>query len=188
MNAIVIRIPKSERHIFTVDDVLRMQDIGVIDDDMRLELFEGELVRMQSKNYAHERIKIRLVREFNKRADDKLWEVGIETTAYLSNITALDPDVSLIPAGTNIRNISGPSIPLVVEVADRSLSKDRGPKARLYAKYGVQELWVIDARKLLTYRFARPVEGLWQETTVLQPDDVLTHELLPGMAVKLSEL
>jgi Uma2 family endonuclease len=182
-----LRSLEPDRRLLTVDDVLRMQKTGVIDSDERLELFEGVLIRMQSKNYAHERIKIRLNREIVMACPEG-YAVGIETTAYLSNITALDPDISIIPDKIDIRHILGSDIPLIVEVSDTSLAKDRGPKAQLYAKYGVKELWVIDARRLNTYRFANPVGGVWQETGIIGSDEPLTHPMLGGMAVRLADI
>jgi Uma2 family endonuclease len=187
MRASALRTLRKDRRLLTVDDVLPMQKKGVIGPDERLELFEGELIRMQSKDYAHERIKIRLIRDIVRACPDG-YAVGVETTAYLSNIPALDPDISVIPDGIDIGHILGPDIPLVVEVADTSLARDRGPKADLCAKYGVRELWVIDARRLSTHRFADPAGGVWQTSAVLGPEDPLTHPLLRGFSLRLRDV
>ena len=45
---------------------------------------------------------------------------------------------------------------LVVEVADTSLRYDGGRKARLYAQFGIRELWSIDAVKMTTRVFRDP--------------------------------
>ena len=45
---------------------------------------------------------------------------------------------------------------LVVEIADSSLRYDLGRKARLYARFGMRELWVIDAVKMTTRVFRDP--------------------------------
>ena len=42
----------------------------------------------------------------------------------------------------------GSDVLLVIEVADTSLDKNVRLKAAIYAKYGVRELWVIDAKRL----------------------------------------
>ena len=52
------------RRAFTVEDVRRMIEIGIIAEDERLELIEGELVVMAPKSYAHE-----LVRHRSERVD-----------------------------------------------------------------------------------------------------------------------
>jgi Uma2 family endonuclease len=45
---------------------------------------------------------------------------------------------------------------LVIEVADASLRYDRGHKARLFAQFGIRELWSIDAVKMTTRVFRDP--------------------------------
>jgi Uma2 family endonuclease len=187
MNEIVRQIPASERHKFTVDDVPRMQEEGIIPDGARLELFEGELVRMQAKNDAHERIKSELIRIIAKLLPQDL-SMGVETTAYLADAAYFDPDISIIPRHTDIRDIKGLRISLVIEIADATLAKERGVKAQLYAKHGVRELWVIDAKRLTTYRFAHPVDGVWSAKNEIAPDEPLTHPILSGLSVRLRDL
>ena len=53
------------RRAFTIDDIGRMIDAGIIREDEKFELIEGEIVMMAAKGLAHERRQ--LVRQ---RADD----------------------------------------------------------------------------------------------------------------------
>jgi Uma2 family endonuclease len=73
----------------------------------------------------------------------------------------LKPDVSLYARRLRQWDIRGPGILLAIEVADTSLAKDLKLKSGVYAKYGVRELWVIDARKPITHVFRPPVDGAW---------------------------
>ena len=45
------------RRAFTVDDIARMIDAGIIGEDEKFELIEGEIVMSAAKGFAHERIK-----------------------------------------------------------------------------------------------------------------------------------
>jgi hypothetical protein len=45
------------RRAFTVEDISRMMEAGVLGEDEKFELIEGEIVMMASKGIAHERIK-----------------------------------------------------------------------------------------------------------------------------------
>jgi len=49
------------RRAFTVDDISRMIEAGVIGEDEKFELIEGEIVMMAAKGVAHERIKSALM-------------------------------------------------------------------------------------------------------------------------------
>ena len=55
-----------ERRAFTADEIWRMHDLGIIDDDEGFELIGGDIVMMQPKNAPHEHIKLALVRAVEK--------------------------------------------------------------------------------------------------------------------------
>ena len=50
-----------DRRSFTVAEILRMQDAGIIADEENFELIEGEIVPMQAKTHLHELIKSALI-------------------------------------------------------------------------------------------------------------------------------
>jgi len=174
------------RRAFTVDEVLRMQEIGILDEDERFELIEGEIVLIQAKNYPHERIKLALIRAFSKALPDGL-QLGVETSLYLSKATIFEPDLSIFPM-MDTTKVRGPDVLLAIEVADATLAKDLGLKAAIYAKHGVHELWVIDAVKLEAHVHRDPVVGKWSKIEILHADDVLTHPTAPGFAARLISL
>ena len=41
MNALVRALETSQQHRFTLDDVLRMQEAGILDESARVELIDG---------------------------------------------------------------------------------------------------------------------------------------------------
>ena len=70
--------------------------------------------------------------------------------------TYLEPDAVIYPGAVGLSGIEGPNVLLVVEIADSSKRYDMGRKAKLYASFGVRELWVIDAVKLTARMFRSP--------------------------------
>ena len=150
-----------DRMAFTVSDIERMTEAGVLEPDDKFELIEGEIVCGEPKLFAHERIKLALSRALSRTLPDHL-QLGVATSAFLSDITVVDPDLSIFPM-MNTREVRGPDILLAIEVADTTLAKDLHLKAGVYAKYGVRELWVIDANKRVTHVFRAPVEGAWTQ-------------------------
>jgi hypothetical protein len=68
------------RRAFTVEEIRRMVDIGVIGEDAPFELVEGELVMMASKGIAHERVKAALVVAIARALPSDL-QFGVETTS-----------------------------------------------------------------------------------------------------------
>jgi len=172
--------------ILTIHDLRRMTDAGLLDEDDKFELIEGQVLWREPHCFPHERIKLALVRQLSRTLPDYL-QLGVETSAFLSDITVVDPDLTIFPM-MNTEEVRGPDILLAIEVADTTLAKDLRLKSRVYAKYGVQELWVIDAKRLLTHVFRAPKDGAWSETARFDASHTLTHASAPSFALRLDEL
>jgi Uma2 family endonuclease len=174
-----------DRRSFTVAEVLRMQDAGIIAEDENFELIEGEIVPMQAKTHVHERIKIALNIAIARALPEHLW-MGVESTLYLSANTFVEPDLTLYPNGLKLEDVKGSDILLAIEVAATSLAYDRGLKAQLYARYNVRELWVVNAARRTTFIHQGPETSGWRSIVERGPDEALTHPVLPGFSVRLS--
>ena len=176
------------RRRFTVAEVEAMVAAGVMKEDERVELIGGELVPMSPKGRRHETAKIALVDRWI-RARPENCTVAQETTFRLSEDTYLEPDVVIYPRATGLDGLAGASALLVVEIADSSLSYDMGRKAALYARFGVRELWVIDAVRLTTRVFREPAADGYRDAHDFGATDLLIP-LLPTdqFALRLDQL
>src|SRR5271166_4286163 len=150
-----------DRRSFTVAEILRMQNAGIISEDEDFELIEGEIVPMHAKTHIHELIKSALTLAVARALPDRLW-LGVETTIYLSANTFVEPDLVVYPRGFKLEEVKGSDILLAIEVAATSLAYERGLKARLYASHGVNELWVIDAEWRRTFVHGGPGPTGWR--------------------------
>jgi Uma2 family endonuclease len=181
------------RRAFTVEDVRRMVEAGVLTEEENFELVEGELVMMAAKGIAHERVKAALNIAIARTLPDDL-RLGIETTLRFTNTTMLEPDIAVFPRRVFQNPVSGYAnlepgdARLIIEVAVSSMSYDRGLKARLYARQRVQEFWVIDANARVTWIHTQPNGDTWDSIVERGPDDPLTTPALPGFSIKLSEI
>jgi len=176
-----------ERRSFTVKEVLRMEKAGILAADENYELVEGEIVPMQAKTHAHELIKSAMILGLSRALPDRLW-LGVESTMYLSANTLLEPDLVVYPRGIKLESVKGSDIVLAIEVALTTLAYDRGLKAQLYARYGVRELWVIDAKKRRTYVHTNPKDGVWRSIETLGPEAELRCAEVPGFSIALNTL
>jgi len=188
MRASVTRAAEGfDRRSFTVDEILRMQEAGIISDDENFELIEGEIVPMQAKTHVHELLKSALTLGVARALPDRLW-LGVETTIYLTPNTFVEPDLTIYPRGMKLETVKGSDIVLAIEVALTSLAYDRGLKSRLYARHGVQEFWVVDAARRSTFVHSGPVGEGWSKVIERGSEEALTCEELPGFAIRLSEV
>jgi Uma2 family endonuclease len=181
------------RRAFTVDDISRMMDAGVISEDEKFELIEGEIVMMASKGIAHERIKSALTIAVARALPDDL-TLGVEATLRLTDRTMLEPDLAVFPKTLFKKSVSGfaqldpGEALLVIEVAVSSLAYDKGLKARLYARHEVREFWVIDANARTTWVHTGPSGDGWSSIVEHGPHDTLTTAALPSFSIRLDEI
>ena len=80
---------------FTVAEVEAMVEAGIMDEDERIELIEGELVPMSPKGSRHEVVKVALLGAGTSRA--RRFQLAPETTFRLSDDTYLEPDFVIYP-------------------------------------------------------------------------------------------
>jgi Uma2 family endonuclease len=173
---------------FTVADVEAMVRAGILDEDERVELIRGELVPMSPKGSRHEVLKVALNRLWLKLCPDDV-QIAQETTLRLSADTYLEPDFVIYPSDVGLVGIKGENVLLVVEVGDTSTRYDRGRKAKLYAQFGIRELWAIDAVKMTTRVFRRPSEEGYRETLDFRAAETMTPMLAPdAFALRLDRL
>jgi Uma2 family endonuclease len=194
MNVAVTRAAEGfPRRAFTVEDIRRMIDAGVIREDERFELIEGEIVMMAAKSIAHDRVKNALIVAFAKAVPDRLF-VGVENTLQLAENILVEPDIAIIARSVydaDPKSFARPrpeDVLLLVEIAVSSLNYDRDMKARLYARHGIREFWVIDANERITWVHTGPSGEGWSSVSERGPSDTLTTSALPGLAIQLHQI
>ena len=176
------------RRRFTVAEVEAMVAAGVMKEHERVELIGGELVPMSPKGNRHEVVKKALNRRWMRRIPDDI-DLIPETTLRLSEDTYVEPDFVIYPLGIPLDQVTAADALLVVEIAASSLGYDMGPKAALYAGFGVRELWVVDAVKLTTRVFREPSENGYGDARDFAGSGLLSPQFAPSaFALRLDEL
>jgi hypothetical protein len=82
-----------DRRAFTVEEILRTQEAGIISEDENFERIEGEIVPMQARTHVHELIKSALNLGLARALPDNLW-LGVQSSMDLSRSTFVEPDLS----------------------------------------------------------------------------------------------
>lgn len=176
------------RRRFTVAEIEAFVAAGVIDHHERVELIGGELVPMSPKGLAHEVVKQALSERWYRQRDTT-GNLAVATTFRLSEDTYLEPDIVIFPRALGFKGLSGPNVLLVVEIADTSLRYDRGRKAKLFASFGVRELWSLDAVKLTARVFRTPSKGGYAEIADFTRKERLVPAFAPeAFSLRLDEL
>lgn len=172
------------RRAFTVADVERMVEVGLVAPDERLEIVAGEIRPMSPKGARHEVVKRDLVRILVKALPEGIGVVP-EAGWRLGDLLYLEPDLLVCSDAIPYEAVTGRDALLVVEIADTTLAYDLGPKAKLYAAEGVREYWVVDVRTCETHVFTDPKPEGFSAVRVSERGRSLMPTLLPGLRVRL---
>jgi len=188
MNArTVIAADGLPRRLFTVADVERMVEVGLIDEDERIELVEGELVPMSPEGNEHEVWKHAILEAWFPRCPKPL-RLAVETTLRLSADTFLEPDVLVMPRRVGFAGLDAASTLLALEIGASSLGYDLGRKAAIYARSGVRELWVVDPASRAIHVHRDPAADGYGTRTVVAADGIAVPISVPELALRLADL
>src|SRR5207247_3212709 len=131
---------------FTVDEYYRMAETGILAEDDRVELLDGEIVEMSPIGPRHAATVTRLDHLFNRLVGDRAI-VRAQNPVRLDGYSEPEPDIALVTPRADFYRAEHPTprdILLIVEVADTSLRYDRHTKLPGYARAGVPEAWLVD--------------------------------------------
>jgi Uma2 family endonuclease len=157
------------------------------------QLIEGELVMAPSPDRFHQDIALNLAAAIHTHLQKRpLGKVYIAPSdVMLTELNVFQPDLYFVSAGrVSILTEQGASgaPDLVVEIlSTRSAPYDKGIKREIYARAGVEELWLIDPS-------ARRVEVYLLQSSHTEPDRVLgagrilSSKLLPGLRISIETL
>lgn len=167
---------------FTADEYHRLGEAGILDEDDRVELLNGDLVVREPVGGEHRTLVDSLTILFANRIGQDRYRIGIQNPISLDPHSEPQPDVVLYAASVRGRHPRPDEIFLLIEVADTSLAYDRGPKLEAYARGGVREVWVIDAVRRRVFVHRNPGQGRYQSSLETRDDDVLSVEVFPDIA------
>ncbi|RYD60521.1 MAG: Uma2 family endonuclease [Sphingomonadales bacterium] len=164
---------RSFRARFTTAEFVRMGEFGAFD-DMKVELVEGELERMNPPMNTHSARQTSVMIRLSKVLDEALLrgEIGID----LGNDTVLACDVAVlrIPV-TGHRLLRPEEAHLIVEIAETTRSRDMGLKRVLYATAGIPHYWVVDGDRSVVHVYREPSGGDYSRVSTIgfgEPLDV----------------
>lgn len=184
------RVDWVPRHKLSVADYHCLGAAGVLDEDDRVELIEGEVIDMAPIGSRHASVVTQLARRVMNAVGDAAI-VYIQNPILLPTDSEPQPDLTLLKpcADFYAGGHPGPDdILLIIEVADTSLRYDREIKLPLYARHGIPEVWLIDLESRRIEAFRDPSGGMFQWSMVVDPSGRFAPVALPEVDVDLAGL
>ncbi len=149
-----------KRYLFTRAEYHRLAEAGVLGEDDRVELIEGEILEMSPIGRRQWACVDRLSHLFVRAVGNEAI-VHVQNPVPLNERSEPEPDLTLLRFRADFYAPADPTpadVLLVVEVASSSVADDRDIKAPLYARARIDELWLVDlvANRLAVYRDPSP--------------------------------
>jgi Uma2 family endonuclease len=175
---------------FTVDDYMRMLAAGILTEDDRVELIEGEIIEMSPIGDLHAGCVNQINALFN-------WLLGRQVIVSVQNPVRLDnhsepqPDVALLKLRKDYYAQAKPTpadVLLIVEVADSSIDYDRRVKVPLYARALIPAVWLVDLNADAIEVYSQPANGAYQVIQTTHRGDRLTLESLPNLVIMADDI
>ena len=133
------------RRRFTVDEYHWLARVGILTEDDRVELLEGEIIVMNPIGSRHASVVGRLTRVLIQLVRDRAI-VWTQNPVRLDDESEPQPDLLVlrpVPDEYASGLPTGRDTLLAIEVADTSFDYDTKRKAPAYARRGVSALWVV---------------------------------------------
>ncbi len=175
---------------FTVDEYHRMAEVGILGEDDRVELLDGEIVLMTPIGARHASTVARLGQRLGRLAGAGA-TVWIQNPVRLGRYAEPEPDLTLLKPRDDFyaKRLPGPDdVLLVVEVADSSQRTDREQKIPLYARAGLPEVWLVDLPRDVIEVYREPAAGAYRSVQTVARDATLAILKLPGVTLPATEV
>lgn len=160
-----------------------MGEAGILHEDDRVELIEGEIVEMAAIGTRHfscvNRLNRLLVRSVG---DDAI--VSVQNPVRLNEHTEPQPDLAVLRPRDYLESLPGPEdVLFLIEVSDTTLAYDRGIKVPLYARAGIAEVWIVDLTSEVIERYTGPSDATYRRIERAKHKEMLASTTLPGLAL-----
>jgi len=186
---VLARFPAAPRRLLTVDEYHRMGEAGILTEDDRVELIEGELVAMAPIGSEHIAATNALTRLLVLAVGDR-GVVSVGNPVRLTRHSEPQPDFAILRP----RDDYGTTLPrpedtmLAVEVASTSLDYDRTVKLALYARSGIPEVWIVNLAAEEIEVYQSPLADSYISVSRAGHSDALTISAIPDVRIPVTRI
>lgn len=182
--------PSLRPHKITTDEYYRMGEVGILRDDMRVELIGGQIFDMAPSGPRHQMVIDELTRILVTRVDANT-TVRVQGPIRLDMHNAPEPDLAVVTRRWRDYPADHPGpadVHLLIEVSESSLPADSKVKAELYARFGIPEYWIVDLTTDQVIVHRSPQGGAYGLIRTPGRDETLQIAARPAVALTIAEI
>ncbi len=165
------------RRRFNIEEYYRMARAGILTEDDRVELIDGEVLEMTPIGPRHaitvDRLNELLVIRLAGTAI-----VRVQSPIRLSDDTEPEPDLAVLRrrSGYGEAHPTADDVLLLIEVAETSADYDRGIKLPRYARAGIPETWLVDLTGDIVEQYTGPRADQYNSKQTLERGQTISAQ------------
>ena len=178
------------RRYFTVDEYHRMGEAGVFSENDRVELIEGEILKMSPIGSRHAASVNRLNMLFNNLLGARAI-VSVQNPVVLNDFSEPEPDLAILKRRDDFYAEALPSptdVLLVIEIADTSVAYDHEIKLPAYARSGIPEVWLANLPAETVEAHTELLNGSYRTVRSYRRGDSITPLHFPDLSIAFASI
>lgn len=179
-----------QKRLFSVDEYHQMINVGILKEDDRVELIDGEIISMPPIGPRHASNVDRLTAIFYAKCGNNII-VRVQSPVQLDDSSEPQPDITILKPRADFYETAHPKpedIFLIIEIADSSMEYDRTYKLPKYAQSNISEVWLFDKQKHRIEVYKRPYNDIYQEIRIAFRGQEIALLNLPDICFSVDEL
>lgn len=178
------------RRPFTASEYHRLIEYGILTEDDRVELLNGEVIEMAPIGPRHAACVKRLAELLSAKVK-KTAIIGVQDPIQLDDYFEPEPDITILKRRADFYVEGHPSpadVLIAIEVADTTVDTDRLVKLPAYARAGIPETWLINLPEDRVEVHSRPNRDVYQEIRIVLRGQRVVSPTLPQLKLKADDI
>lgn len=179
-----------KRKRLTVDQYERMGQVGILDEDDRVELIDGEIIEMSPIGARHMACVNRLTRLLTSLLGVSA-QVSVQNPIVLSAQSEPQPDVAVLRWSEDYYAHQKPTardVLLIIEVGETSFDFDRTVKLPRYARAGIPLTILVDLTGERVIAYSDPMRGGYRTATEFKRGQEIAVASVTGLTLKADDV
>jgi hypothetical protein len=172
---------------FTITEYEQMVETGILAQDERVELIDGEIVEMSPIGDSHAAFLTNLVHLLVHAVGNSA-RVWVQLPVRVPPRSKPQPDLAILRPRSYRGGAAAEDVLLIIEVADTSLRYDRTVKMRLYARAGIPEYWIVDTNTETLEIYRSPIGERYADQLRPSRDERVAPQALPEAALPIASI
>jgi Uma2 family endonuclease len=178
------------RRPFTVADYTRMREAGILSEDDRVELIDGEVRVMSPIGPVHAAI-VKRLNTILSRLLPNTAILSVQDPIQLHDYSEPQPDLAILQYRDDFYAQAHPvadDVLLVIEVSDTTVEYDRDEKLPRYAQANIAEAWLIDVNNFTVEQYVQPRNGKYLVKTIVERGDTIAAQSVAALQIDVDRI